>query len=222
MNKDNATSVEQQSQETLGLLVHSYNNYLSGLMGFTELALLECNQDIVKERLNLAMDSGKDAVIFGKQLLSSISRLQVKFIPVDLKVLIAELGKKSDFLTVNEDEFDPQMTWLINTDKNWFVFCLNYLIEFCQDYSKDKNIIINLSDASSFYLIQVQSKFKLEEEQQKMLFSPFYSSRVLLGKKDIGLAMFKGFILQMGGTINWNEQQGFLIEIPKVEIKTQS
>ena len=58
-------SKQQQAEDTIGLLVHSYNNYLSGVLGFTELALMECNQEVVKERLSLAMDSGNDAVING-------------------------------------------------------------------------------------------------------------------------------------------------------------
>lgn len=206
---------QQETQETIGLLVHSYNNYLSGLMGFTELALLECEQDVVKERLNLALDSGKEAVIFGKQLLSSIGRLQVKMVPVDLKTLLNELVAQSPDLKLINSKSVSQSELFIKTNKDWFLYCLNALVEFCQDYSKDKSITIKLSSSKDAVSIQVLSKVQLNTEQQTKLFTPFYSSRTLLGKKDIGLAMINGFVAQMGGELIWTNQDGFLFSLVK-------
>ncbi|MDH5434928.1 MAG: hypothetical protein OEY19_13375, partial [Gammaproteobacteria bacterium] len=59
--------LDYKYEDTIGLLVHSYNNYLSGLIGFTELAILESRQDEVTEKLEVALESGVDAVTFGKQ-----------------------------------------------------------------------------------------------------------------------------------------------------------
>jgi|GEM_PF-2206751 len=212
------------SEDTLGLLVHSYNNYLSGLMGFSELALLECQQDVVKERLGMALESGYDAVTFGKQLLSSIGRLQVALKPVCLNKILKQLSNDPDKLTINFIDLNEKDECLIKTDQKWFLYCLQSLLIFCDDFSKlkatnavDSNkVSLTVSESKELLEITLFAGFQFEPEQIECLFNPFYTSRTLLGKKDVGLAMLKGFIQQMKGNIEWQNGKGFLLTLPKL------
>ncbi len=46
------------------------------------------------------------------------------------------------------------------------------------------------------------------------LFEPYYSSRNLMGSKDIGLAKAKGFLSQTKVSLDWENGKGFVLEIP--------
>lgn len=200
-------------EQGIGLLVHSYNNFLAGMMGFTELSLLETEQDDVKERLELVLSSGKEAVIFGKQLLSMISRLQAVFTDVDLNKIINEISQ------AHQIELDNQMqhqSMIVESDAQWLWYCVESVCSFCEAYNKGAGLSIVVSN-------QIQSQLKLsfvsdgltfDKQQRDKLFTPFYTSRDLLGKKDVGLVFVKGFIEQMKGEMSWNDTEGFVIILP--------
>jgi K+-sensing histidine kinase KdpD len=206
------------SEDTIGLLVHSYNNYLSGLMGFTELALMECEQPVVKERLDMSLDSGKEAVVFGKQLLSSISRLQVGLKPVCFAQIVEQLAKEDIVLA---DHISSMDEIFIKTDLNWFLYCLKSIIIFSRDYAKqlklDSNKVeLSANQDSDTVEITISSKLNFSEEEVRQLFNPFYTSRTLLGQKDVGLSMVKGFVTQMKGNIKWQANKGFVMTLPLI------
>ena len=45
---DNKDKKAISNDDLMGLIVHSYNNYLAGIMGYAELALLECDNNDVQ------------------------------------------------------------------------------------------------------------------------------------------------------------------------------
>ncbi|MDH5434407.1 MAG: HAMP domain-containing histidine kinase [Gammaproteobacteria bacterium] len=213
--------LDYKYEDTIGLLVHSYNNYLSGLIGFTELAILESRQDEVTEKLEVALESGVDAVTFGKQLLSSVSRLQVDISPTQINPIIENLcHEKQDSGRVCNFVDESQSEAKIDTNPEWFYKCLNSIVRFCYEFSAKCEVTISTSVNDDNVLINVQvTEVNLTPAESEKLFLPFYSSRHLLGQKDVGLAVVHGFVVQMDGTMSWHDKNGFTITIPKSEEK---
>lgn len=203
---------KQDIEETIGLLVHSYNNFLAGVIGFNELAELECKQPEVAEKLTLSMESAQNAVDFGKQLLSAVARLQVALVPTELSKIL------NDFASINQIAFslpDNLNKIKIKTDREWFKRCLFILVDFCQNYAEQQTLNFVVSQKQQHAVICVNSPtIKFSTQQQARLFEPFYSSRTLLGGKDVGLAVAHGFFRQMKGKLSWNEEEGFVVSIP--------
>lgn len=203
---------KQDYEETIGLLVHSYNNFLAGMIGFNELAQLECQQTEVAEKLELSHESAMQAVDFGKQLLSAVGRLQVRLTPLSLQEIL------EDFCSVNQVELE----WLdncddiqIKTDSDWFRRCLKLIVEFCRNFTGQNQISCRVSLKDDQVLVCLNNQtMSFSSKQQAMLFEPFYSSRTLLGSKDVGMAVVRGFAGQMKGSIEWNLEKGFAIALP--------
>lgn len=204
------------NDDLLGLIVHSYNNYLAGIMGFSELAMLECENSNVQDKLNLSMGSGIDAVHFGKTILASLGRLQVPMRVCSLVERIQAVAKKQQSV-MSESELQALEGFKIKTDPQWFEECLLDLIEFVSITDKnDKPVLkFTVSQQDTPVTISIHCKdFSLEDEDVSHLFEPFYSSRKLTGKKDIGLAKSKGFFAQMNANLSWENKRGFVLEIP--------
>ena len=220
-----------------GLLIHSYNNYLSSMMGYAELALLECNDDNAGERLNKSLESGISAVHFGKSILASIGRLQIDSSPVKFKSWL------SSFIQTMQSDFDENELFIENfvrddvrimVDEFWFTECCADLIRFLLAFDENSDLTFtaelhrydtqsskNDGQLTEKVVICIYSEnIELDDKQSEWLFTPFYSSRLLLGDKDIGLAKVKGFLEQSGASIEWDNDSGFNIEFP-VLLKSQ-
>ncbi len=206
------------SDDLMGLIVHSYNNYLAGIMGYLELALLECENTEVEDRLKRSLGSGIEAVHFGKTILASVGRLQVPLQSHSLASLLNAVNEKQvEFdLDLNMDIGSIKES-KIKTDPIWFKECLMDLIEFIVVASKEKKIGLNstIDQQSQRVNIIIRGEgVQLSDEEIEFLFEPFYSSRKIIGKKDIGLAKAKGFLAQMNADLCWQNNKGFMLNIP--------
>ncbi len=208
------------SSDEIGLLVHSYNNYLSGIMGYSELALLECEDEDVKARIESGLISGREAVDFGLQLLSCVSRAKTQSKIYSVNQLLRPFIQSND-LVLDDKQTVPAK---IKVDSTWFLKCLQMLVNFVTKMqSKDANGKTNFPhliltvDKQSLVMQLTGEGIQLLPEQEKLLFQPFYSSRHLTGDKSLGLAVVEGFILQMSGSIEWHNEQGFEITLPLAE-----
>ncbi len=210
--------------DVTGLLIHSYNNYLSSMMGYAELALLECKDEKVEERLNKSLESGISAVHFGKTILASIGRLQVKRSEVNFNawftsfIELLQADFEDDELVVESSV--PEDVEIL-TDFSWFTECCVDLIRFLLAFDAKADLTFSSevervdNEDIIFINININSKqIELDEKQQEYLFTPFYSSRILLGEKDIGLAKAHGFFEQIGTSLEWDNESGFTIKIP--------
>ncbi|MFT6731948.1 MAG: hypothetical protein ACJAS9_000122 [Polaribacter sp.] len=216
-----------------GLLIHSYNNHLSSMMGYAELALLECKDDAVGKRLNKSLESGISAVHFGKSILASIGRLQITRSEINFNTWFVSFIKSlQSYFEDNElviENLVPDDIE-IRTDYSWFSECCVDLIRFLLAFDQNANLTFT-SEIESVringlakpplleqrVIISINSKqVELNEKQQQWLFTPFYSSRFLIGEKGIGLAKAKGYFEQIDASIEWDNESGFTIEIPTV------
>ncbi|TQV77062.1 hypothetical protein FLL45_03665 [Aliikangiella marina] len=205
------------TDDILGLIVHSYNNYLSGAMGFNELIKLDCDDQSVIDKLDLSLASSKEAVDFGSQLLASISRLQVHFNDIEVREIIERVVNT----VVLEKRVDPQIDMhLVHTDPEWFIRSISMIVDFIRQLSPTSSIVLRANINSEETEVNLRigvTDLSFTAQQQKRLFEPFYSSRHLLGTKDVGIAVSSGFIKQMNGELSWQEGQGFLIRLPVFE-----
>lgn len=206
-----------QNKETIGLLTHSYNNFLAGMMGNIELAILYNSNPEVEDFLQRSVSSGNEAVVFGKTLLSWVGRQQLVSKPCLLEKLLAavqlKLSETEVFIEFSK-ELEEDLS--VNTDFYWFCECLSSLVDFvAKAGAQDKvKIYIARSDNSSSVILTVGSgSLVLTEQQQADLFQPFYSSRVMLQEKDLGLAKVKGFCEQSNFALKWKNDTGFVLEL---------
>jgi len=203
------------NDDVVGLIVHAYNNFLSGMMGYSELTLLDCENPSQIEYLNQSMESGHEAVHFGKALLASIGRLQVDMKHYSLEELLKSTIESSD-LEITIDNFEPYKNIRILTDMSWFQECFMDLLLFISTYRKTEkiNISLELKEESKNLRVSIfTEEITLSDDDIKNLFIPFYSSKILLGEKDIGLSKAKGFFGQMNADLSWANGEGFLLEV---------
>lgn len=204
--------VDKKEQETIGLMVHSYNNFLAGMMGFTELTLLDVENDDVRERLELVLSSGKEAVTFGKQLLSLTSRLQVALKPVSILNILEEVATANN-VALGGEKIEGAVK--VNSDVQWLWYCLESLCQFCTKISDGTSLAFHIKRNEQQLVIQISGEsLSFDDEQVDRLFEPFYTSRHLLGSKDVGIGFIRGFVLQMKGEMKWDNKKGFVILLP--------
>jgi len=210
---------ELTNEDVVGLIVHAYNNFLSGMMGYSELTLLDCEKPSQIEHLNQSLESGNEAVHFGKALLASIGRLQVNMKYYSLEELLKSTIENSE-LEIAVDSFELYKNIRILTDISWFKECFMDLLLFISTYGKTDTINISLDlkeESKSLRVFIFTETLILSDDEIKNLFVPFYSSKMLLGEKDVGLSKAKGFFNQMKVDLNWNNGKGFLLSFDSVD-----
>ena len=213
---DEKSKFVAQNRETIGLLTHSYNNFLAGMMGNMELALLHNSNPEVEDFLQRSISSGNDAVVFGKTLLAWVGRQQLVSKSEPLENLIAAVQLKLSKIEISinySKELAEDVS--IDTDFYWFCDCLSSLIDFVAKAGNLDKIEVSLEKqqaTSSIILTINNGSLVLTEEQQTDLFKPFYSSRVMLQEKDLGLAKAIGFCEQSKFSLKWDNNAGFVLE----------
>jgi len=208
------------NDDLMGLIVHSYNNYLAGIMGYSELALLECENAEVEERLKHSLESGIEAVHFGKTILASLGRLQIPMQDCSLVKIIQSVGEKQKGL-ISQSDIAMLENFRIKTDPNWFEDCLLDLVEFVTFVEKGNKLNLNcvVNEKNNLVTIEIKCSKLFSEQDASQLFECFYSSRKITGKKDIGLAKARGFFTQMNAKLSHKNESGFVLEFP-VEPRT--
>jgi len=214
-NKQGLTS---DFDEQLGLIVHTYNNLLAGMTGFTELALLHNSDSQMEELLGNSLHSGEDAVHFGKTLLASIGRLQISTERLKLSHLVDALDKLSINLRIS-NKVNKEVE--LQTDIEWFVECFiemaSFLVVLVESVNEraDLTLVISENEQNSQVKISLFSEVPpLESKHQTAMFEVFYSTRKMFGKPGVGLAKVKGFFEQTGAKLDWIEGQGFMVQFP--------
>lgn len=206
-----------KDDDLLGLLVHSYNNHLAAMMGYTELTLLDNTDKTLEEKLHLILTSGSEAVELGKSVLATIGRLQVTWSSISLVSMIADLEEALETKLDGTRPIDPAIK--IETNIDWFIESIKDLNDFVKEHSHiDKtNISLESSVAQQGFQIRVDSNgLELSKGVIEQLFYPFYSSRQIQGTKGLGLARAKGFFGQMQAKLEWQNDLGFILHLPLI------
>jgi len=215
-DKNELSNNKLTNDDIVGLIVHAYNNFLSGMMGYSELTLLDCENQSQVKHLNLSLESGHEAVHFGKTLLASIGRLQTDMKLYPLRELLEPIFKKYEAKIIVSG-LDSNKNTLIKTNITWFQECFTDLLQFISNYAENQKISVSLElDEENQKLIVsfCVADISMSDNNIQNLFTPFYSSKNMLGEKDIGLSKAKGFFRQMNSDLSWQNEKGFLLEIP--------
>ena len=195
------------SDDIIGLIVHGYNNYLSGLMGFAELAKLDSSEEEVKQKIDLALVSGTNAVDFGNQLLAAASRLQIKLGVIDIVPILQKIAADKNV------RLNSIPSGLISSEAGWLETSLSELVAFCQSLKSDKQepVIFNLSKENDRIILHIDAD-QLDQENSINLFVPFYTTRVMKLTTGVGLASVSGFFKQSKARFDWMSEGGFTID----------
>ncbi len=217
-NTDSSDSIlnlnSEELRDLIGLIVHSYNNHLTGIMGYTEIAQLETCQSDHAQAFEQVLKSGNEAVALGHDLLAVIGRSHLSIQSISLQQLVDEMTNLAKDKNIDL-EITLSENFSIETDRQHFVQSVFALVEFIDQYSRQKEITskpIGVEINLEKQLIISAVNLELSDEESLSLFNPFYSSRVLMGQKSVGLAKVKGFFKQTGVDIEWQRNKGFCIQ----------
>ncbi|NQD37751.1 HAMP domain-containing histidine kinase [Permianibacter sp. IMCC34836] len=200
-----------EQAELLGGVVHSFNNYLSAMMGFSELALLDVDATHpAYGQLQTVLDSGQQAVQFTRELLASAGRavLSVKTfsLPQWLRSQLERHG-----IPLSAQDIDCA----IGTDPDWLAHGLDLAVNFLREgepsvitaefsvCSLHGQAAAALALAAGRYgVLMLRDRGRgLDSKHLLPLFKPYYSSKAVRGRKGLGMAPLKGVARQIGGNV---------------------
>jgi len=192
---DNRQS-ERQHAEVVGLLVHAYNNHIAAIVGNAELAQLEVESERLAERLQEVVTAADAAVLTGKEILSAYARLQIPAQKVSLDEICAQLRlKEISTVEVLEDESWCKLNidWFIHALSKWIALNEHFGFAAAQmrvEFARQADhLLLTLSGAEEIFV-------QFDDEQLRR---PFFSSREVIGSKDVGTAVLYGYCQQLGG-----------------------
>ena len=212
---DNSTpissAVVSPHAELLGNVVHSFNNYLSAMMGFSELALLDLEPTHpAYGQLQTVLESGQQAVQFTRDLLASAGRAVLTRKPFSLTAwLRKQLEQQAISLSA------PDSDCAVEADAEWLARALEAIIAFLREGEPSvlaadfRECHLNAAAAQALNLqagrygvLSLRDRGRgLDGKHLQSLFAPYYSSKTVRGRKGLGLAPVEGIVRQHGGAV---------------------
>lgn len=197
--------------ELLGNVVHSFNNYLSAMMGFSELALLDMEPTHpAYGQLQTVLESGQQAVQFTRELLASAGRAVLSRKPFSLVAwLRQQLEQHSIPLAA------PENDCAIEADAAWLAQALEMVIAFVRE-GEPSMVAAELHEChltpaaaralqvqpGRFAVLTIRDRGRgLDGKHLLPLFTPYYSSKIVRGRKGLGMAPVEGILRQHGGAV---------------------
>ncbi len=224
---DQPRSAESCSQELLGQIVHSLNNYLSGVMGFTELAMLDvAPSHPAFGQLQTVLESGQQAIQFGDDLLATAARR----VQQPSRVLWASvLGQFCQKQQIKPPMFHADTA--LSLDLRLLMRALDDLAAYARvgahhlqletqtlHLDSDAAARLQLIEGEYVGLLLAAPGEGLAAVHTDALFEPYYASRQVRGERGLGLSAAAGLIRQMGGRLCvWTEAGvglAFLLLLP--------
>lgn len=197
--------------DLLGNVVHSFNNYLSAMMGFSELALLDVEPThAAYGQLQTVLESGQQAVQFTRDLLAGAGRAVLVRRPFSLTAwLRRQLEQHGIPLAMTE------MDCAIEADADWLARVLEMVVAFLREAeplalaAEFHPCHLSATSASALHVapgrygvLTLRDRGRgLDEKHLSDLFAPYYSSKVVRGRKGLGLAPVAGIVRQHGGNV---------------------
>ncbi len=206
-----SSAVVSPHAELLGNVVHSFNNYLSAMMGFSELALLDLEPTHpAYGQLQTVLDSGQQAVQFTRELLASAGRAVLTRKAFSLT---AWLRKALEQQAVSLSA--PDADCAIEADADWLARVLEMSIAFLRDGEPSllaadfRECHLNAAAAQAlnvqagrYGVLSLRDRGRgLEGRHLLPLFAPYYSSKIVRGRKGLGLSPVEGIVRQHGGAV---------------------
>ncbi|MFH2045969.1 MAG: ATP-binding protein [Pseudomonadota bacterium] len=235
--------IQMHKMESIGRLAggvaHDFNNLLNGILGFSELALLDIPRDHPsRERIKLILGLGEKASSITNQLLAFSSRQLLVINKININELITDMTEMLK-LVIGEDillEIKPAVTVRnIMADKDQIEQVLLNLVANARDAMPNggilaietADIVIHESDKRQMKEIKPGEYVKLvvrdngcgmDSEVLANIFEPFYTTKEFGKGTGLGLSSAYGIIKQHNGYIDVsskiNEGTTFNIYLP--------
>lgn len=197
--------------EMLGGIVHSFNNYLSAMMGFAELAMLDLPPThAVYGQLQTIVDSGQQASGFTRQLLLSAGRavLQKQAITWPL-FIVDQLDAQGIRCSQSGESLE------LSLDLKVLREVLNLLAHYLKKYSsqpinaeaatidirQESAAMLGIQPGRYAVLRLTQQGKGFSQHQCEKLFQPYFFNSLINDKKGLGLTPILGFFRQLNGTV---------------------
>jgi len=206
-----ASPIAPAYAELLGGVVHSFNNYLSAMMGFSELALLDMEPTHpAYGQLQTVLESGQQSVQFTRELLASAGRAVLVRKPF---AWTSWLRRQLDRHGIPLSAVDADCA--IEADAEWLANGLDMAVAFLRE-GEPSVVTAELSDchlhsaAAAAFSVQpgrygvltLRDRGRgLDGKHLLPLYTPYYSSKTIRGRKGIGLAPVAGIVRQQGGAV---------------------
>ncbi|MBU1055232.1 MAG: PAS domain S-box protein [Proteobacteria bacterium] len=219
--------LHMQKMESIGRLAggvaHDFNNILSGILGFSELALLDiAENDPLKERIELIMGLGEKAGSLTKQLLAFSRKQMLEISDTDLNTVVTDMIKMLERI-IGEDitlnlKFSETTSKALCDQSQMEQILLNLsvnsrdampnggilTIETDEVVMSDINII-NLEEVKPGKYVKLtisDTGCGMSNEVLENIFEPFYTTKEIGKGTGLGLATVYGIIKQHNGYID--------------------
>jgi two-component system cell cycle sensor histidine kinase/response regulator CckA len=243
--------LQSQKMESLGRLAggvaHEFNNMLTAIIGFTDLVLMQLDEDSpLRAELKSILEVSKKGSSISNQLLTFSHRRKVQFNHVNINEHIKEIEKNFHHI-IGENigmqlSFDPNLK-KIETDKDLFEQLIINLVINAKEAMpeggeltiKTENITITkkeCSDKPDAYegefvrLSIIDNGIGLSQEIMHRMFEPFFCNKISGEGLGLGLSVVYGIVKQHNGwlDIKTKRERGttFMVYFPTTSSEVQN
>ena len=244
-----AQLVQAQRMESVGRLAggvaHDYNNMLSVILGYTEMAMEQVDPDgPIYDNLKEVYIAGKRSIDITSQLLAFARKQIVRPIVMDLNETVDEMLKMLRRLIGEDIDFawEPAIgLWPVKMDPSQIDQILANLCVNARDAISDIGKItietqnVELDEQycadhtgfvpGQFVMLAVSDNgCGMDKETREHIFEPFFTTKDIGKGTGLGLAMIYGIVKQNNGFVNVYSEPGigttFKVFLPRRSIET--
>ncbi|WP_203472324.1 PAS domain S-box protein [Dissulfurispira thermophila] len=242
---------QMQKMEVIGRftggIAHDFNNYLTAITGFSQLALMQIdNNHPARRNIENVVNSAEKASVLTRQLLAFSRRQVMQPQVVNLNTIVIDMTKIIKRI-IGEDiqlrtVLDPDL-WNVRVDPGQIEQVIMNLVSNARDAMPNGGMLtIQTTNAlldeeyakrhvsvipGNYVMIAVEDTgVGMTEDIKSHIFEPFFTTKELGKGTGLGLATVYGIIKQSGGNIWVYSEPGqgtiFKIYLPKSEEKVTS
>jgi signal transduction histidine kinase/CheY-like chemotaxis protein len=231
--KMSAQLLQSQKMESIGHLAggvaHDFNNMLSTIIGYSQMALTKLPQsDPIRRYFTLIDSAGQKAAVLTRQLLAFSRKQILEMKVVQLNTIVNNLGKMLTRMIGEDVVLDIHTSEKISNiiaDSTQIEQILMNLAVNSRDAMphggtlsiRVADIFLNENEAAShtgmkpgaYVMLSVQDTGEgMTKEVQKEIFEPFFTTKVRGKGTGLGLATVYGIVKQHNGFISVNSEPG--------------
>ncbi len=237
---------ENQKMEAIGRLAggiaHDFNNILTGIMGFSEICLIDIPQDVeTRNKLESIISLSQKGADLVKQLLIFSNKMVLEFKMVNMNSFLAETAHF--FKRIVEESIEIRLDLnddlpMVRCDTNQFTQVMMNLILNARDAMHGKGTIIikttkclmrNLADGGELHADQrwcvcisvSDAGTGIEDHHLPRIFDPFFTTKGVGKGTGLGLSIVHSVVQGHGGIVKVSSRKGegttFTIALPVPE-----